>query len=130
MRSLLRLPALLVVIVAVAAASLGPATLAQAAGAHVVRGFGRDGTRFLPGSLPEPSGVSLLGGGRVLFAGGEEMVALLPSGRIDPSFGTDGHAQMVQPPNGAVQTSTVAVDRQGRPVAVGGVVIEPRGRGS
>jgi uncharacterized delta-60 repeat protein len=129
MRSLLRLPALLVVIVAVAAAALGPATLARAAGAHVVRGFGRDGTRFLPGSLPEPSGVSLLGGGRVLFAGGEEMVALLPSGRIDPSFGTDGHAQMVQPPNGAVQTSSVAVDRQGRPVAVGGVVIEPRGEG-
>src|SRR4249919_506088 len=70
MRSPLRLPALLVVLAA--AASLGPAAPAQAAGAHVVQGFGRDGTRFLPSSLPETSGLALLGGGRVLFAGGEE----------------------------------------------------------
>jgi uncharacterized delta-60 repeat protein len=129
MRSLLRLPALLVVLVAVAAASLGPAAMARAAGAHVVRGFGRDGTRFLPGSLPEPSGVSLFGDGRVLFAGGEEMVALLPTGRIDPSFGEGGHAHIVPPPNGIVGTPSVAVDPQGRPVAVSGVGIEPRGEG-
>jgi uncharacterized delta-60 repeat protein len=129
MRSLLRLPALLVVLVAVAAASLGPATLARAAEAHLVRGFGRDGTRFLPVSLPKTSGVSLLGDGRVLFAGGEEMVALLPSGRIDSSFGEDGHAPVVPPPNGTVETPTVAVDPQGRPIAVSGVGIEPRGAG-
>lgn len=123
MRSCFRLPALLVALVA--AVSLGPASLAQAAGAHVVRAFGREGTRFLPASLPEPSGVSLLGDGRVLFSGGEEMVALLPSGQIDPTFGEDGHAHIVQPPNGTVGTPTVTVDPQGRPVAAGGVEIEP-----
>jgi uncharacterized delta-60 repeat protein len=129
MQSRFPLPALLVVLVGVATASLGPASPARAAGAHVVRGFGRDGTRFLPGSLPEPSGVSLLGGGRVLFTGGEEMVALLHSGRIDPSFGEDGYAHVFQPPNGTVESPTVAVDPQGRPVAVGGIAIEPRREG-
>jgi len=126
-RSLLRILVLLVVLGGVA--SLGPATLAQAAGAHVVREFGREGTRFLSSSLPEPSGVSLFGDGRVLFAGGEEMVALLPSGQIDPSFGEDGRAHIVQPPNGTVGAPTVRVDPQGRPVAVGGVGFQPRADG-
>jgi uncharacterized delta-60 repeat protein len=126
MRSLLRLPVLLVVLAAV---SLGPATVAQAEGAHVVRGFGRDGTRFLPASLPEFSGLSLVGAGHVLFAAGNEMVALLPSGRADPSFGEDGYAHIVHPPNGTFEGASVAVDRQGRPVAFGGATIELRGEG-
>lgn|GEM_PF-3238160 len=129
MRSLFRLPVLLLILVGVAAGALGPATLAQAARAHVVRAFGREGTRFLPRSLPETSGVALLGDGRVLFAGGEEMVALLPSGEIDPRFGEDGHAHIVQPPNGIVERPTVTVDPQGRPVAASGVGVEPRGEG-
>jgi uncharacterized delta-60 repeat protein len=127
MRTILRLPALLVVLVGVLVASLGPVATAQAGGAHVIRGFGRDGTRFLPGSLPETDGVALLGGGRVLFAGGKELLALAPTGRIDHSFGTDGYAHLVAPPNASVEGAAPAVDRDGRPVIVGGVLVEPRG---
>src|ERR1700761_9240302 len=91
-------------------ALLGPVAAAWAGGAHVIRGFGRDGTRFLHKSLPETDGVVLLGGGRALFAGGNELLALGPTGRIDRSFGTDGHAHLVAPPNGLVEGSTVTVD--------------------
>lgn len=117
----------LLALAGVASASLGPVAMAHGAGAHVMRGFGSDGTRFLPAPLPEISGASLLGGGRVLFAGGSEMLALLPSRRIDPSFGENGYAHLAQPPGGTVETPTVAIDRHGRPVAVSGVLFEPRG---
>jgi uncharacterized delta-60 repeat protein len=73
--------------------------------------------------------VALLGDDRVLVAGEHGLVALLPSGRIDSSFGNHGYAPMVDPPDGTASASVVAVDGQGRPVEVGSVYAEPEGGG-
>lgn len=119
------MPALL----AVACALLGFAATARAAPAHLDRGFGTNGIRFLSSSLRETIGTALLGDGRVLVGGEHGLVALLPSGRLDPGFGKGGYVRIVQPPVGVAEASTVAVDRRGRPVVVGSLSVEPKGPG-
>lgn len=97
----------------------GPAA-GQAAAAHLDRDFGSGGIRFLSSSLRETTGVALVGDGRVVVGGEEEIVALLPSGRLDPGFGNGGRARSVQWPAGAAEIYGFAVDSAGRPVTVGG----------
>lgn len=129
MRLLARFTRSLPVLLAVACTLLGFAATARAAGAHLDRGFGTNGVRFLSSSLREPTGAALLGDGRVLVGGEDGLVALLPSGRLDPGFGKGGYARFVQPPTGVAEASTVAVDRRGRPVVVGSLSVEPKGAG-
>jgi uncharacterized delta-60 repeat protein len=129
MRSLAHRWTLLPVLIGVACAFPGSTVTAQASAAHLDRGFGSGGIRFLSSSLRETTGVALLGDGRVLVGGESALVALLPSGRIDSGFGKKGYARIKEPPNGSVEPSTVAVDRRDRPVEVGSLFVEPKGEG-
>jgi uncharacterized delta-60 repeat protein len=124
MRSLRRRLFLAPAVLTVAACAFLVAAATAGAAAHLDRGFGSGGIRLLPSSLRETSGVALLGGGRVVVSGEDELVALLPSGRIDRGFGEQGHAPFVKPANSTLETSAVAVDRRGRPVEVGSVAFE------
>jgi len=102
---------------ALLASLAGP--MAQASTAHLDRDFGSNGVRFLSSSLGEMTGVALVGDGRVVVGGQEELVALLPSGRLDPGFGRGGRVRLVQPPRGEAEIFAFAIDPAGRPVTVG-----------
>jgi uncharacterized delta-60 repeat protein len=67
--------------------------------------------------------VSLFGDGRVLVGAAHELLALLPSGRIDPSFGEGGYARYVGPNAEGAAVTTVAVDPRGRPIVLGSAAV-------
>lgn len=83
-------------------------------------GFGEDGRVALPAQIEATWETVQLGDGRIVVPGRDGLLALLPSGQIDSSFGVGGFASLALPP-GATQ-ATVAdllVDLQGRLVVVG-----------
>jgi uncharacterized delta-60 repeat protein len=83
-------------------------------------GFGKGGKVTLPRQVEKTWDTVQLSDGRIVIPSRDGLVALLPSGRIDSSFGVDGFASLFLPP-GAIQ-ATVAdllVDSQGRLVVVG-----------
>jgi uncharacterized delta-60 repeat protein len=97
---------------------------AAVAGAHLDRDFGSNGIARLPKTFDDSAGMALVGDGRVLVAGKGGILALLPSGQIDPSFGTEGVAKPAVPSQFVVgpeslELSAIAVDQQGRAVVVG-----------
>src|SRR6478672_6203737 len=93
---------------------------AQADVAHVDRSFGDQGALMLSSRLEEVSETTMLADGRIVIAGHQRILALLPSGRVDTGFGEAGFAPL-NLPAGATSASiaTVAVDGQGG-LVVGG----------
>lgn len=82
-------------------------------------GFGRDGRVLLPGRIETSVGTALLPDGRTLLAGERQLVALLPSGRIDRSFGDDGLLHFASSPvPSPAAIGAIAVDSRGRIVVV------------
>jgi uncharacterized delta-60 repeat protein len=91
------------------------------AAAHLDTGFGTAGIAVLPHRfVGEFIGAGLLSDGRVVVSNHEEALALLPSGREDPTFGDAGVAGYAVPP-GSERTYVYGfgVDAEGRPVVVG-----------
>jgi uncharacterized delta-60 repeat protein len=95
---------------------LAGAPAAQAAVAHLDHGFGPGGIAYLPSETESSAGIALAGDGRIVVGGHRTVTALLPTGRLDPSFGTEGVATIAAPSAGF---EAIAVDPSGRPVAVG-----------
>jgi uncharacterized delta-60 repeat protein len=57
--------------------------------------------------------------GKIVIAGATKVVRLLPNGRPDPTFGSDGTATIPRPPGALFVLAGVAVDSQGRVVLDG-----------
>ncbi len=84
-------------------------------------GFGKEGKVLLPPRIQLGVGTALLPGGRIVLAGEGQMVALLPSGRIDRGFGDNGFvrfADTLESPY--VSITSIAADSRGRLVVAGG----------
>lgn len=99
-----------------------PAALAS--GAHLDRKFGSDGVARLPRTFGEPDGMALVGDGRVIVAGDDGITELLPTGRIDLDYGTEGVAAIPLPPKANPESAAMTgltVDAAGRALVVGGL---------
>lgn len=58
-------------------------------------------------------------GGKTVIAGATKVVRLLPNGKPDPTFGSDGTVTVPRPPGALFVLAGVAVDSQGRIVLAG-----------
>ncbi|HEY5942046.1 MAG TPA: hypothetical protein VIT89_04205 [Solirubrobacterales bacterium] len=99
--------------------------IAQAeAAASLDPSFGMDGKASLPSRVEETWKTVQLADGRIVVPSRDGLVALLPTGQIDSSFGVDGFAPLVLPP-GATQATVadLSVDSQGRLVVVGNAAL-------
>jgi uncharacterized delta-60 repeat protein len=114
MKTLMSLAATL----AILSLSIGSAQ-AEAA-ASLDHSFGMGGKVSLPRQIEETWETVQLADGRIVVPSRDGLVALLPTGQIDSSFGVDGFAPLVLPP-GATQATVadLSVDSQGRLVVVG-----------
>jgi uncharacterized delta-60 repeat protein len=83
--------------------------------------FGNGGQLLLQrGTAAEGVDAALLEDGHVLVAERTRMLALLPSGKVDPGFGEAGVAALLTPPGASsAKIVAIAVDTQGRIVVVG-----------
>ncbi len=94
-------------------------TSAQGAG-RLDPGFGDGGTVNLPRQIETTWETGQLPDGRTVIANRDEIVALLPSGEIDPGFGAAGFAPFALPPDAThVGIADLSIDSQGRLVVVG-----------
>ncbi len=101
---------------------------------HVNRGFGRRASVRLRGKYSRLTSIAVDQRGRVVLAGVLELpmqrkqgrstyftvIRLLPSGRLDQSFGHDGWTKTTFGRNASIDTSAAAIDAFGRPIVVGG----------
>lgn len=107
------LPLALILVLLVAAAS-------ARANARPDFEFGTKGKVLLRDGMRVPNASALLPDGRVVVAQYRQMVAYLPSGRIDQGFGEGGSASLLVPPgSSSAAIADVLVDSQGRLVVVG-----------
>jgi uncharacterized delta-60 repeat protein len=99
---------------------LATGTAKADAAAHLDSGFGKSGVVTLPDRVVETWRTVQLPDGRIFVPGREGVFGLLPSGRVDTSFGVGGFAAIVLPP-GATQASIadLLLDPQGRLIVVG-----------
>ena len=106
--------------VTVALAFTAGSGTASASSGRLDASFGHNGKLILPESEPWVLDSALLPDGRVIVAGYDRLLALLPSGKIDRRFGEAGRVKLA-PPEGAHSTEfeQVMVDSAGRIVVVG-----------
>ena len=90
------------------------------AAAHLDSSFGKGGVVPLPDQVGEIWRTVQLPDGRTVVPSRDGVFALLPSGQVDTSFGVDGFAAIVLPPE-ATQASVadLLLDPQGRLLVVG-----------
>lgn len=90
--------------------------------------FGNEGKVLLPSRIQEGLGTAVLPGGRIVVAGERQLVALLPSGRIDRSFGNDGFIRFAGSPQlSSSWITSIAADSRGRLVVAATYYHDPGG---
>jgi uncharacterized delta-60 repeat protein len=111
---------------ALALLALGGAATAAAAppAATLDPSFGNGGQAFapFPGSIPwstNPPATAVAADGSLLLGIGETVERLDPDGHLDQAFGKDGEVKLSPPSGDSFEISGLAVDSQGRVVAVG-----------
>lgn len=99
--------------------AIAGAVQAEAAG-RLDPSFGKGGRLLLSSKLVPGHETATLPDGRIVLGGPKKMLALLPSGKIDSSFGEGGFVPF-QAPSGHPYTSVndLAVDSQGRLIVAG-----------
>jgi uncharacterized delta-60 repeat protein len=111
--------ALLVVTVSLLAPGGGTAA-AEAGEGSVDTSFGKAGKVVQPFGGEYALSTALLGDGRTIAVGFGQMMAMLPSGLPDPSFGDGGTVSVAKPPGTEDSgLGTVLVDSRGRLLIVG-----------
>jgi uncharacterized delta-60 repeat protein len=94
---------------------LGLAAAGSQGAARPDPGFGRDGRVLLPARLQQSLGTAVLPDGRIVLAGEKQLVALLPSGRIDRGFGDGGSVRLGDSSKpGPAWIESIAADSRGR----------------
>lgn len=98
----------------------GGVAVAEAGEGSVDTGFGRAGKVVQPFGGKYAMDTALLRDGRTIALGFGQMMAMLPSGLPDPSFGDGGSVSVAKPPGSEDSgLGTVLVDSQGRLLIVG-----------
>lgn len=118
MRKVLSLAAFLSILVLTAGVAKAEAA------ASLDSGFGKGGRVTLPAQIGETWDTVQLPDGRIVVPGRDGLLALLPSGQIDPNFGNGGYAPLILP-SGATQATVadLSLDSQGRLVVVGNAAL-------
>lgn len=99
---------------------LATATAQAKAVASLDPSFGKGGKVSLPRQIEDTWETVQLADGRIVVPGRSGLLALLPSGEIDSSFGVGGFASLLLPPGAAsAGIADLLVDSQGRLVVVG-----------
>ena len=91
-------------------------------------GFGNHGRVLLPARIQQGLGTAVLPDGHIVIAGEKQLVALLPSGRIDRGFGDGGFAPLGDSSKPVpARIASIAADSRGRLVVAGEYYFDPAG---
>lgn len=90
--------------------------------------FGNHGKVLLPARIQQGLGTAVLPDGGIVLAGEKQLVALLPSGRIDRGFGDGGFARLGDSSKPVpARIASIAADSRGRLVVAGEYYFDPAG---